>query len=98
VTEELCGISFSKSLVSHLSSSLDAELEAWRKRPLEAEAYPYVFVDARGPTRRSGWVGRCSARGCSWSRGSGTTASGRYSAWRSQTPRARRPTTGFSAP
>jgi putative transposase len=47
VTEELCGISFSKSLVSSLAGRLDAELEAWRKRRLEAQAYPYVFVDAR---------------------------------------------------
>src|SRR5829696_8658159 len=47
ITEELCGISFSKSLVSSLAGSLDAELEAWRKRRLEAEAYPYLFVDAR---------------------------------------------------
>jgi putative transposase len=47
VTEELCGISFSKSLVSQLAGRLDAELEAWRDRRLEADAYPYVFVDAR---------------------------------------------------
>jgi transposase-like protein len=47
VTEELCGTTFSKSLVSSLAGSLDAELEAWRDRRLEAEAYPYVFVDAR---------------------------------------------------
>src|SRR5919112_4634070 len=47
ITEELCGISFSKSLVSSLAGSLDSELEAWRNRRLEAEAYPYVFVDAR---------------------------------------------------
>ena len=47
VTEELCGISFSKSLVSSLSGSLDAELEGWRRRALEAKAYPYLFVDAR---------------------------------------------------
>lgn len=47
VTEELCGVSFSKSLVSSLAGSLDAELEAWRTRGLEAEAYPYLFVDAR---------------------------------------------------
>jgi putative transposase len=47
VTEELCGTSFSKSLVSSLAGSLDAELETWRKRRLEAEAYPYLFVDAR---------------------------------------------------
>ena len=47
VTEELCGTSFSKSLVSSLAGSLDSELEAWRKRRLEAQAYPYLFVDAR---------------------------------------------------
>src|SRR5918994_30334 len=47
VTEALCGTSFSKSLVSQLASHLDSELQAWRSRPLEAEAYPYLFVDAR---------------------------------------------------
>jgi putative transposase len=47
ITEELCGTSFSKSLVSSLAGSLDSELEGWRNRRLEAEAYPYVFVDAR---------------------------------------------------
>src|SRR5918992_1381148 len=47
ITGELCGTSFSKSLVSSLAGSLDAELEAWRSRPLEAEGYPYLFVDAR---------------------------------------------------
>jgi putative transposase len=47
ITEELCGTSFSKSLVSSLAGSLDSELKAWRKRRLEAEAYPYLFVDAR---------------------------------------------------
>jgi len=47
VTEELCGTSFSKSLVSSLAGSLDAELETWRMRKLEAASYPYLFVDAR---------------------------------------------------
>ena len=47
VTEELCGTSFSKSLVSSLAGSLDVELQAWRDRRLEADAYPYLFVDAR---------------------------------------------------
>jgi putative transposase len=47
VTEKLCGTAFSKSLVSSLAGRLDAELEAWRSRPLEAEGYPYLFVDAR---------------------------------------------------
>ena len=52
ITEELCGTSFSKSLVSSLAGSLDAELTAWRNRPLDAQGYPYVLVDAREPTRR----------------------------------------------
>jgi putative transposase len=47
IPEELCSTSFSKSTVSHLAARLDSELEAWRKRRLEAEAYPYLFVDAR---------------------------------------------------
>lgn len=47
VTEALCGASFSRSLVSSLAGRLDAELEWWRRRQLTAEAYPYVFVDAR---------------------------------------------------
>jgi putative transposase len=47
ITEELCGISFSRSLISSLAGSLDSELQAWRVRRLEAKAYPYLFVDAR---------------------------------------------------
>jgi len=47
ITEELCGTSFSKSLLSSLAGRLDSELSAWRDRQLEAEAYPYLFVDAR---------------------------------------------------
>jgi transposase-like protein len=54
VTEELCGVSFSKSLVSSLAGRLDAELEGWRARRLEAQAYPYLFVDARYEKARMG--------------------------------------------
>jgi putative transposase len=43
----LCGTSFSKSAVSRLAAELDTELAAWRARPMEAKAYPYLFVDAR---------------------------------------------------
>lgn len=58
VTEALCGTSFSKSLVSSLAGGLDAELEAWRSRRLEAKAYPYLFVDARYEKARvDGWMG-----------------------------------------
>jgi transposase-like protein len=46
ITEALCGTSFSKSQVSTLTSRLDAELQAWRERPVPA-AYPYLTVDAR---------------------------------------------------
>jgi transposase-like protein len=54
ITEALCGTSFSKSLVSSLAGRLDSELEAWRSRRLEAEAYPYLFVDARYEKARVG--------------------------------------------
>lgn len=43
VTEALCGTSFSKSLVSRLAGDLDAELGVWRRPPLEAKTYPYLF-------------------------------------------------------
>jgi putative transposase len=33
--------------VSSLADRLDSELQAWRSWPLEVEAYPYLFVDAR---------------------------------------------------
>ena len=46
VTEQLCGTSFSKSQVSALAGRLDAELAAWRERPLPV-AYPYLSMDAR---------------------------------------------------
>jgi transposase-like protein len=54
ITEELCGTSFSKSLVSSLAGSLDVELRAWRNRRLEGIAYPYLFVDARYEKARAG--------------------------------------------
>jgi putative transposase len=47
ITEELCGVSFSKSQVSALTSRLDAELVAWRTRPLTGTTDPYLTVDAR---------------------------------------------------
>ena len=46
ITEQLCGTAFSKSQVSALSGRLDADLAAWRERPLPA-SYPYLSVDAR---------------------------------------------------
>jgi putative transposase len=47
ITEQLCGTSFSKSQVSALAGRLDADLAAWRERPLTAASYPYLAVDAR---------------------------------------------------
>ena len=46
ITETLCGTEFSKSQVSALTFKLDAELDAWRNRPLSDE-YPYLIVDAQ---------------------------------------------------
>ena len=47
VTEALCGTRFSKSTVSSLVTTLDADLAAWRARRLDDVAYPYLVVDAR---------------------------------------------------
>ena len=46
VTETLCGTTFSRSTVSSLVSTLDADLAAWRERPLGEVAYSFVLVDA----------------------------------------------------
>jgi transposase-like protein len=46
ITETLCGRSFSSQQVSKLAAELDEKLEVWRTRKLEADAYPYLFVDA----------------------------------------------------
>jgi putative transposase len=46
VTEELCGVSFSKSTVSQLCLELDARLKAWRSRSLSTKRYPFIIVDA----------------------------------------------------
>ena len=45
ITEALCGTSFSKSHISELCQDLDADIKAWRDRPLE-QAYPYLIIDA----------------------------------------------------
>lgn len=61
VTEELCGTSFSKSTVSRLSTELDSELEAWRSRPLDEVAYPYLFVSLATVVERSSVVDMINA-------------------------------------
>jgi putative transposase len=54
ITEVLCGTTFSKSLVSRLTATLDADLMAWRSRSLAEHAYPYLAVDARYEYVRAG--------------------------------------------
>ena len=46
ITEELCGTSFAKSTVSALCAQLDPLVTAWNERPLGAQAFPFVLVDA----------------------------------------------------
>lgn len=45
ITERLCGITFSKSMVSKLTTELDEDIQAWLHRPLRGH-YPYLIVDA----------------------------------------------------
>lgn len=46
VTEELCGVEFSKSTVSALCKRLDPVVDAWNNRSLREHQYPFVMVDA----------------------------------------------------
>jgi putative transposase len=53
--------SLSKSEVSRICASLDAEVEAFRHRSLAGERYPYCWLDAtvrhEAPHDRVGWKG-----------------------------------------
>lgn len=48
VTEELCGESFSKSMVSRLCTNLQARVDAWNNRRLDEDGkhFPFLIVDA----------------------------------------------------
>jgi len=46
ITEELCVVRISKSLVSELCRRLDPVIEAWRDRSLKDKEYPFLIVDA----------------------------------------------------
>jgi len=46
ITEQLCGMDFSRSQVSDIAKKLDTEIQAWLNRPLNDD-YTYLFVDAR---------------------------------------------------
>jgi len=45
ITDKLCGVTFSRSTVSHLTTELDEAVYAWLNRPLTG-CYPYLIVDA----------------------------------------------------
>lgn len=53
ITEELCGVSFSRSTVSELCIGLDARVGAFNERRLDSE-YPFVMVDALFIKSRAG--------------------------------------------
>jgi len=46
ITEELCGVSFSKSTVSQLCTGLDARVKAFNERRFDNIDYPFIIVDA----------------------------------------------------
>lgn len=46
ITEELCGVSFSKSTVSQLCTGLDARVRAFNERRFDGISYPFIMVDA----------------------------------------------------
>lgn len=46
ITEELCGVSFSKSTVSQLCTGLDARVKAFNERRLDNVKFPFIMVDA----------------------------------------------------
>jgi transposase-like protein len=53
ITEKLCGVEVSKSLVSKLARGLDEQVEAWRTAPID-QKYPYLTVDAMLEKARHG--------------------------------------------
>jgi len=46
ITEELCGVSFSKSTVSQLCTGLDARVRAFNERRFDGLKFPFIMVDA----------------------------------------------------
>jgi len=46
ITEELCGVEFSKSTVSELCKRLDPIVTAWNERNLRDSRFPFLVVDA----------------------------------------------------
>lgn len=59
VLERMCGLEVSSTQVSRAAAELDADLEAWRNRPLGA--IPYLILDARyEKVRHGGAVVSCA--------------------------------------
>ena len=46
ITEELCGVSFSKSTVSQLCAGLDPKVRVFNERRLDEAKFPFIMVDA----------------------------------------------------
>lgn len=45
ITEELCGVSFSKSTVSQLCAGLDPKVRVFNERRLDEAKFPFIMVD-----------------------------------------------------
>jgi putative transposase len=45
VTEVLSRVKVGKDAVSRIARRLEEEQRAWRERPLEEKAYPYLYLD-----------------------------------------------------
>lgn len=62
ILQQLAGtLEISSTQVSRASAQLDGQLESWRKRRLDATAYPYLILDARyEKVRREGVVLDCA--------------------------------------
>jgi transposase-like protein len=59
ITEQLCGFEVTSTQVSRAAAELDAQIDAWRNRPLSET--PYLILDARYEKVRQGGVVRKAA-------------------------------------
>ena len=84
----------SKSEVSRICAQLDGEVDAWRTRPLDQIAFPYVFLDATYCKARVG--GRVVSRAVVIA--TGVSADGRREVLGCDGPTALARVPSFSAP
>jgi len=54
VTDALSRVKVGKDAVSRIARRLEEEQRAWRERPLEEKAYPYLYLDATYLRRSAG--------------------------------------------